>query len=81
MALLVPWRRLQNDATTPDELRSWNAKADDLAKAAMKRRRQHSMRANWARQIQAAVEWECSAIHLSASIAKRYADYIAPLLV
>lgn len=68
-------------ATTPDELRSWNAKADDLAKAAMKRRHQHSMRANWARQIQAAVEWECSAIHLSASIAKRYADYIAPLLV
>ena len=66
---------------TEDQLRDWNDTADRAANNAMKRRLNHSLRLDWHEHRCQAFEWECSAVRLSATIARQYADHIASLTV
>ena len=64
---------------TEVQLRAWNDMADIAAKNAMKRRLNHSLRSTWYDHRCQALDWECSAVCLSATIARQYADFLANL--
>ena len=66
---------------TEAQLRAWNDMADIAAKNAMKRRLNHSLRSTWYDHRCQALDWECSAVCLSPTIARQYADFIVNLTV